>query len=269
VVVTSVALGWAYWPNLVGLYETWSNDPNYSHGFLVVPIALVMLWQRLTGMRLDELKPSAWGWLALAVVLVSRAFFYEWGVEWRETATLPVVIACLTLALGGWPLLRRAWPAIAFLVFLLPLPPKVNGALAQPLQTVATAGTCWLLKITGLWVVPEGNIILLGQHQLEVAEACNGLSMLMCLTATVVATIILIPMANWKRVVLFASIIPIALASNILRITSTSWAYHLLGAGTGKEFAHDAAGWLMMPVALLLVGLELLTLSWLIVKGRS
>ncbi len=138
----------------------------------------------------------AWGWLVLAAVLTARAFFYEWGVEWRETATLPLVITCLVLTLGGWPLLRRAWPAVAFLVFLLPLPPKVNGALAQALQHVATTGTCSVLRLTGLWVVPEGNTILVGRDQLEVAEACNGLSMLMCLTATVVATTILIPMAR-------------------------------------------------------------------------
>ena len=64
---------------------------------------------------------------------------------------------------------------------------------------------------------------------------------------------------------LLASIVPIALASNILRITATAWCYHLFGAEVGGHFAHDAAGWLMMPVALILVGLELGLLSWLIV----
>ena len=30
-----------------------------------------------------------------------------------------------------------------------------------------------------------------------------------------------------------------------------------------KEWAHDISGWLMMPLALILVGLELQLLSWL------
>jgi exosortase/archaeosortase family protein len=99
-----------------------------------------------------------------------------------------------------------------------------------------------------------------------VAAACNGLSMLMCLAATVAAMTILVPMAVWKRVALFLSIIPIALVSNVLRIAATAWCYHLFGAKVGGHFAHDAAGWLMMPVALILVGLELALLSWLVIE---
>jgi exosortase len=199
-------------------------------------------------------------------VLILRAICYERGAEWSETATLLPVIACLTLAAGGWPLLRRVWPAIAYLVFLLPLPQGINGLLSQPLQRVASAGSYALLKLTGLWVVPEGNVILVGADPLEVAAACNGLSMLMCLAATVTAMTLLIAMAPWKRIVLLASIIPVALISNILRITATAWCYYLFGSAVGGHFAHDAAGWLMMPVALVLVGLELGLLSWLMVR---
>ena len=43
-----VVLGWAYWPNLEALYTVWDKEPNYSHGKLVVPIALAIFWQRLT-----------------------------------------------------------------------------------------------------------------------------------------------------------------------------------------------------------------------------
>jgi exosortase/archaeosortase family protein len=90
--------------------------------------------------------------------------------------------------------------------------------------------------------------------------------MLMCLSATVAAMTVLIPMAPWKRVVLFLSIIPIALISNILRISATGWCYHLFGAAVGKHYGHDWAGWLMMPVALVLVVLELGLLAWLVTE---
>ena len=199
-------------------------------------------------------------------VLIVRALCYENGAEWSETATLLPVIACLTLAAGGWALLGRLWPAIGFLVFLLPLPVSINSILAQPLQHLATLGSCALMKLTGLWVVAEGNVILVGRDQLEVAAACNGLSMLMCLAATVAAMTVLVLMSPWKRVVLFLSIIPVALISNILRITATGWCYHLFGATVGGHFAHDAAGWLMMPMALALIGLELGLLSWLVIE---
>jgi exosortase len=265
-VVVAVVLTCTYAPNLRSLVATCNQDPNYSHGFLVIPVALFICWRRWVEAEPPTLTPSWWGWAGLVGVLVVRALCYEYGAEWTETATILPVVACLTLAAGGLPLLRRVWPAIAFLVFLLPLPTSINSILAQPLQRVATTGSCALLKLTGLWVIAEGNVILVSGDPLEVAAACNGLSMLMCLAATVAAMTFLIPMALWKQIALFLSIIPIALVSNILRITATAWCYHIAGAKIGGHIAHDAAGWLMMPVALVLVGLELGLLSWLVIE---
>src|SRR4051812_23318350 len=80
---------------------------------------------------------------------------------------------------------------------------------------------------------------------------------------------LLLQMDLWKRIVLLASILPIALISNIFRITATAWCYHMFGAKVGGHFAHDAAGWLMMPTALALVGLELGLMSRLIVAEEE
>jgi exosortase len=259
-------LVWAYAPNLWSLVVTWDRDPNYSHGFLVVPVAMVILWRRWVESEPCAMRPSWTNWVVLGAVLILRAICYEQGVQWSETATVLLVIASLTLTAGGWPLLRRVWPAIAFLVFLLPLPQSLNGVLSQPLQHLATLGSCGFLRLTGLWIVAEGNVILVVGDPLEVAAACNGLSMLMCLAATVAAMTLLVAMAPWKRAVLLMSIVPVALFSNILRITATAWCYHFFGSKVGGHFAHDAAGWLMMPAALVLVGIELSLLSWLVVR---
>jgi exosortase/archaeosortase family protein len=107
---------------------------------------------------------------------------------------------------------------------------------------------------------------MIGNERLEVAAACNGLSMLMSLAATISATASLVPMANWKRLLLLPSIIPIALGSNVLRIAATAWCYYKFGSVVGSKYAHDWAGWLMMPTAMLLVWLELSILSWLVVE---
>ena len=81
-----------------------------------------------------------WGWVFLTAVLAVRAIAYEWNSRWLETATLLPAIACLTWTFGSWPLLRRIWPAIIFLVFLLPLPPVVNDLIALPLQGYCGVG---------------------------------------------------------------------------------------------------------------------------------
>ena len=75
------------------------------------------------GIGSREAVQTSWvGWAALAAVLATRFVAYEQNWQWAETATLLPTIFCLTWTFGGAPLLRRAWPAILFLVFMLPLP---------------------------------------------------------------------------------------------------------------------------------------------------
>ena len=273
----AVVLALAYLPNLLELGRTWSNDDNYQHGFLVIPIALFILWRRLAEIpwEPDSALGTApwWGWGLLATALVARAVAYERSLYWVESATVLPAIIGLAWAFGGWPLLRRAWPAILFLVFMLPLPAAVNGLIALPLQRIAATGSYRFLQLTGFWVVQEGNILYLttpfGTRPLDVALACSGLKMLMTLAATVTATIMLLPLPVWKRVVLLVSAVPIALISNITRIVTTGWCYYYIEGETGQHWAHDISGWIMMPLALVLVGLELQILSWLVPEATA
>jgi exosortase len=266
--LVTVAFLLVYLPELRWLSETWVNDANYSHGFLVLPVAVVILWRRLTTVdsRLTRSRPVWWVWLPIAALLTARIVLYERGSDWTDAFTFLLLIPCLMATLGGWALLRYAWPACAYLIFMFPLPSGVNDLLSGPLQSLATTSSVGLLKLTGLWVIAEGNVIIIDNQNLEVAEACNGLSMLMTLAATITAMTVLFPMAKWKRIVLLLSIAPVALLSNVIRIASTAWCYHAFGPKFGTQFAHDWAGWLMMPLALMLPGLELFALRFLVVE---
>ncbi len=267
-----IVLGLAYAPNLSELFRIWTHDENYTHGFLVVPIALFILWRRIEEMPGDLReglgRSAPWpGWALLTVALVARAIAYERNLQWVETATLLPAVVGLVWAFGGVGLIRLAWPAILFLVFMLPLPVQINSLIALPLQRIAATGSYILLQLSGFWLVQSGNILHLttpfGTRPLDVALACSGLKMLMTLAATVTATILLLPLPNWKRIILMLSAIPIALVSNISRIVATGWCYYYLEGESGQHWAHDISGWMMMPMALVLVGLELKILAWL------
>jgi exosortase len=268
---TGVVLALAYAPNLIELGRNWGNDENYQHGFLVIPIALFILWRRLTEIPWEQEADLGtapwWGWGLLIAVLLARGFAYERSFQWVETATILPAIVGLTWAFGGWPLLYRAWPAIFFLVFMLPLPPAINGLISLPLQRIAATGSYLFLQLSGFWVIQQGNVLQLstpfGPRAMDVALACNGLKMLMTLAATVTATVMLFPAPLWKRLVLLASAVPIALISNITRIVTTGWCYYYIEEETGQHWAHDISGWMMMPLALILVFLEFQLLSWL------
>jgi exosortase len=260
------ALGWAYAPGFSGLIGQWRSDPNFSYGFLVIPIALGIFWSRRGMLDRAKMRPRWWGFLPLLAVVAARYPLYEWNEQYVETATIPLVTAGLALALGGWHLLRVGLPAIVFLFFMLPLPPSWNQTLSGPLQGLATNGSVMALQLLGMPVMSEGNVIVIGDNKLEVERACNGLSMLLSFVTLITAMAILVKRPVVERVVLLLSAVPIALVSNIIRITVTAVAYHWFGQEVGERAAHSLAGWLMMPLALVMVWIELAIMAWLVVE---
>jgi exosortase len=264
---TAAAIAWSFYPSLAYLARWW-EDPNYSHGWLIAPIALFILWQRREMLPKVAIRHRWWNFLPLALLLAWRSWLYETNDQWLEAATVPLVIAAATLAVGGWGAIRWAWPALVFLIFMVPLPNRFDDFLSAPLQRIATTGAHQVLTALGLPAVAEGNVILIGSQRVEVAEACRGLSMLLAFGALITAMVILIPkLLWWERLVLILSIIPIALLCNIIRISITAIAYGKFDRPV--KTVHDYAGFAMMALALGLVLAELKVMSWLFVEDRD
>jgi exosortase len=221
-----VCLVWACWTTLAGLVERWSGDPQYSHGFLVPVFALVVLWFRRDQFPSGRLTPTWWGLpvlvAGLGLWLLGARLYY---VPVEAFALLPI-LAGLCLLTGGRALLAWSWPALAFLVFMLPLPYQVEGLLAQPLRRLATVASTYLLELLGFRALSQGNVILIGDAPpLAVAGACSGLGMLLTFFALATAVALVIRRGPLDRVVIVVSAVPIALAANILRITVTAAAH--------------------------------------------
>ena len=88
-VVSAFGLAWAYASSFATLVDRWSRDDNYSHGFFVLPIAAIILWQRRG--RLDglALAPSWWGVVSLVALLAARAWLFERNDQWLEVGHDP------------------------------------------------------------------------------------------------------------------------------------------------------------------------------------
>jgi exosortase len=267
VVALSGGLLWAYWPTLATLARRWGADPQYSHGYLVPVFAGVVLVLRRRLLAGATLRPAVWGLPLLfggTVLRLGGTFFYY---DWFDAVSLLPCVAGLGLLLGGWPVLRWSWPAVAFLFFMIPLPYQAELALSHPLQRVATVVSTYSLQTFGFPALAEGNVITLGSNHIGVAEACSGLSMLFVFLALALALCLVLDRPLWQKAVLVASAVPIAVAANVLRITATGVLYQTAGRGVADAVYHDLAGWLMMPVALALLGLELAFLKRLFVPG--
>jgi exosortase len=255
---------WAYWPTLVGMAFLWSHNPQYSHGFLVPVFAAVVLWARRPNQSVQELRPSWWAIPLLAAAIGLRLAGGYVGLGYLEGPSLVATLTALCVLIGGGAALRWAWPALVFLAFMLPLPYKVETALGQPLRGIATALSAYALQTLGWPALAEGNVIVLDDFRLGVIDACSGLGMLMTFFALSTAVALVVPRPLEDRLIIVLSAVPIAVLANVGRITATGVVYQTLGEEAAHAVFHDLAGWLMMPLALALLGLELVLLSALL-----
>jgi len=256
---------WSYWTTLGEAAERWSIDPQYSHGYLVPVFAVLLLWLRRERLTRATAGANPWGWPLLAIALGLRLVGTYYHFIWFDAVSVLPCLAALCLLLGGTRTLGWAWPAIAFLLFMIPLPYQVAVAMAGPLQHIATTASTFLLQTLGMPAVAEGNVILLNEASLGIVEACSGLRMLVVFFALSTAVALVARRPFWERVFLVFSAIPIALFTNVVRITATGVAYETVGGETGQFIFHDLAGWLMMPLALALLGIELQFLKRLVI----
>jgi exosortase len=253
---------WAYWTPLAEMAQRWARDPQYSHGYLVPAFALVLLWLRRGRLGEAPLRPSLlWGGLLLAAGLLLRLgatfFFYTW---FDQLSLIPCLLGVVLLT-GGWRALSWAGPSVLFLSFMIPLPYRLEVALPGPLQTLATVSTTFVLQTLGFPAVADGNVVLIGEMPLNIAEACSGLRMLVIFFAMSTGLALVIRRPLWEKLVLVASSVPIALAVNIIRITATGILHETAGSEVAHAVFHDLAGWLMMPLALVMLWLELKLLT--------
>ncbi len=257
-----------YFRTFVELIGRWSHEDQYAHGFLVPLISAWLLWRRRT-LIASVAEPVRGRWLGVAF-LVSSAVLRLLAVYFNfvlvEPVSLIVCIAGVAVLIGGFSALRWAWPAIVFLFFMVPLPGFLAGRLSGPLQHVATLCSTYLLQTLGVPAIAVGNVIWLSHGSIGVVEACNGLGMFMLFVAVTTAAVFLLNITNCEKLCLLVSSLGIAVVANVMRITATGVAHELVGPQLADRIFHDLAGWIMMPLALLMLGLEVFLLSKLFPK---
>jgi len=203
-------------------------------------------------------------WFALGLIAlgsVLRLAFGYFGLDVPGMYTFVPLATGVVLYFaeaGDW---RRLLPAAVLLFFMFPLPFTVEQAVLGPLQTLAAKSGAYALQTLGLEASSEGgNFIRLGDFRLGVVEQCSGLRMATVLTALVLMYVFLVRIPLWQSIVLVAAAVPIAVAVNFLRITVTGLLYVYAGRELAERVFHDWAGYLMPPVAIILVA----GLQWLL-----
>ena len=252
-VMAGLALVVLYLDVIVGLVKAWATNPDYSHGFLIVPLCVYFVWERRRRLAALEVRPAVAG-LGIVVASLLLLVAGQLGAEqFLARVSLIGVLAGSTVFVLGWAHARLLVWTFCFALLMIPLPSIVFNEIAQPLQLLASSVAEQSLLMFSIPVLREGNVIFLSSATLEVAEACSGIRSLVSLLTVGIVYGYFTEDRTSRRVILAVSTLPIAIAANALRVAGTGLLAHFAGQAAADGFFHVFAGWLVFMSAVVML----------------
>jgi exosortase len=233
---------------ILGLVRAWATDSNYSHGFLIPPIAAYMAWLRRDRFFAAPRRPSALGLVVVAVSLIAIAPRIR-HVEFLQRLSLVFALAGVVLCFSGWTRLRSVAFPFAILLLMIPLPALAVQQIENPLQIITSQLAEVFIGAYGITVLREGNLLTLTNVTLKVAEECSGFRSVMSLVILGLVFGYVPDSRVWPRLVIALLTIPVVLVANGTRVAVTGIATHYYGRAAAEGFFHDLCGWLAFAAA--------------------
>jgi exosortase len=264
-----VGLLLVYWRVFSKLIHDWGHDDNYSHGFLIVPLALYFVWERRARLLALELRPT---WLGLIVfaggVMVLLTGLLGAELFLTRVSLLGVLAGMILFLLGTAHLRALAFP-LAFLLLMIPIPAILFNQFTFPLQLLASQAGEFAISSVNIPVLREGNVLVLANTSLEVAEACSGIRSLISLLSLGIVFGYFADSRGWVRTTIALSTVPVAIISNGARVAGTGIAASKWGPSVAQGFFHEFSGWVVFMVAFaLMLSLQQLIIRLAPVTGR-
>src|SRR6266404_4300418 len=243
-----------YWPTATAILAQWRTK-TFSHGFLIFPICVYLVWQRRDRLRPLKPKPAFWalpvlillafGWLlghvaAIGVVqqfcFVAMIVVMAWGVS-GTTGTLAMLMP------------------LTFALFAVPF----GEAFVPKLQDFSAWSAVGMLDFFGIPVLLEGRFITVPSGKWEVAEACSGIRFVTASLAVGFLFAGLLYKTWTRRVAFFAASVVVPILANAVRVFGIILLAYLSGNRIAVGVDHILYGWLFFTIVM---GLLLLVGGW-------
>lgn len=270
--VLLVAFGLLAWASVSALQttvDTWLELPEYSHGILIPLVCAFLLWQRRFELAA---MPFAGAWSGVLLALIGLGLHAAGRLSalliLQQYGTLLVLYGIL-LAAVGWRVFRQLWVPLLLLALAVPLPQFLLKNFSAQMQLLSSAIGVWFIRLFGISVFLEGNVIDLGVYKLQVAEACDGLRYLFPLMTLGLIMAYFYRAPLWKRLLVLLSSVPITILMNSFRIGVIGLTVQHWGIGMAEGFLHEFQGWVVFMASASLMVAEMALLSRLGARRSS
>lgn len=252
---------WPYWDGLHQMWLWWQASPEDSFGVLIPPVAAFLVWQQKD--RLERLS-FVGSWWGVGLILLAGALLGlgQFGAVFTLVQYAYVItLYGLVLSFLGWPAFRLIAVPLLILWLMIPLPAMLLGSLSNGLQLLSSQIGVYVIRLFGISVYLEGNVIDLGGYKLQVADACSGLRYLFPLMTLGFLMAYFYKGALWKRLVTFVSSIPVTVLMNSFRIGVIGVTVENWGIRMAEGFLHEFQGWIVFMASAGLMMCEMAVLN--------
>lgn len=236
------------------LWQEWMGNDYYSHGVLVPFVAIFLALQRVRNDEQFVWRPqlsNAPGLLALAVGVVVFLYCIHQKAYYLAGFATVGILACLVWLLGGRVALRKLAFPLLYLIFMVPLPFIERSTLPLAMFTGVCSGG--LVQLLGMDVQIVGNAVSLPNANLVIGAQCSGINSLITLLSLTTLVAYLFEGPILGRLALIVIAVPLAMISNILRVSSLIAVARAYGVETAFHFYHDYSGFIFFVLMLLLI----------------
>lgn len=264
--LTYIALAGLFTPTFHKLFTYGWKQADYTHGPLILIVFAWLLWKSRDFIELpgdDGLRPGYMVLLVFGLLLyvfgaVNRVIMFEAG------SLIPLLLGVSGFLYGPLAVRKLFFPA-TYLIFLVPPPLFFIDFVTSPLKKLVAAASVPILSMMGYPVIRNGVLLYIGDYSIVIGDACSGLRSMVALLA--VGALYAWPkhLSVVKKTMLFLSIIPIAIAANIVRLILLALITYYRGDSAGQKFFHDYSGFFLFLFSLM----SLVVVDVMLERGKA
>jgi exosortase len=247
----AVLLVVAYHRAAATLWRVWMTNDNYSHGPLVPLVSLVLAWRLRGALRAQPARTDARGLVLVTAAAALLVLGQRADVFLLQGYSMVAMAVGLVWTFAGPAWLRALAFPLGFLICMLPFPPVFVNNLSYALKDATVRLSAAAASALGVNMQREGMTVYLAAGELRIENPCSGLRSLVSLLATGAIFAYLQEGAAWRKAVVFAAAIPLAMLGNAVRITGLILVADYAGLPAATGVYHDVSGFAVYAAAVL------------------
>jgi exosortase A len=238
-----------FWGSFSAMAAVWSNSENFSHGWLIAPISVWLIWQQRQSFQ--HLKPNAsiWGLLGLGVCALAWLSGELARVSVVKSVAVVLMIPCSVLLFAGWQIFKSVLFPLLFLITMVPAGEGLTPILMEHTAEVLV----WAVQASGIPIFREGMHFTLPSGRWSVVEACSGLRYVIA-AAILALLFVYLNFSSWTRKLLFvAACLILSVLANWMRAYMIVMIGHFSQMRYGVGDDHVVYGWVFFGLVMTLI----------------